>query len=73
MELSELDWNLFFTTTSGCSTAVAAYFSYNAIKENEKNVFLLQRNEVASELRKLYLKFQFEYETFHISMNLEYD
>ena len=60
----------FFSALSGCSAAVAAYFSFQAIREAKKNVFLVKRNDVAINIDFLYRKFQFEYETFYISKYL---
>jgi hypothetical protein len=71
MEFPSLDINLILTTISSASAALAAYVSYLAVKENKANIFLLQRNETANELRHLYGKFQIEYETFYISEYLE--
>jgi hypothetical protein len=71
MESSSVDINLILTSISTVSATIAAYISYRAVKENKSNIFLLQRNETANELRHLYGKFQIEYETFYISKYLE--
>ena len=60
----------FFSALSGCAAAVAAYFSFQAIKEAKKHVFLTKKNDVATNINFLYRRFQLEYETFYISKYL---
>tara|TARA_A100000171_G_scaffold47691_1_gene54045 strand:- start:4065 stop:4463 length:399 start_codon:yes stop_codon:yes gene_type:complete len=52
---------------SAIAAAVAAFFAYQAIAENRKNVFLLDKNRVALAINKISKGFDCEFGDFKIS------
>lgn len=56
---------------SAIAAATAAFFSWKAIRENRKNVFLIERNKVALAARKVKLDFEAQWLDYKISENLE--
>lgn len=56
---------------SAMAAAVAAYFSWRAIRENRKNLFLLDKNRVALAVNKIARGFESKYGEFNISEYLD--
>ncbi|OAN87462.1 hypothetical protein A8B84_14795 [Marinobacter sp. EhC06] len=66
-----MDLENLFAAVSAISAAAAAFFSYKAIRESRKNVFLFERNKVALSAQQIKLDFDTEWADYKISEHLE--
>lgn len=60
-------WGVAFSAISAGAAAISAFFSYRSIRENRKNVFLLEKNRVAVSARQIKLDFDTEWLDYKIS------
>jgi hypothetical protein len=66
-----MDLENLFAAVSAIGAAAAAFFSYKAIRESRKNVFLFERNKMALSAQQIKLDFDTEWADYKISEHLE--
>ena len=66
-----VDVGIIFTGISAGGAATAAIFSFLSIKENRKNIFLLEKNKAALAARQIKLDFSIEGVDYRISDHLD--
>ncbi|QBM18988.1 hypothetical protein MARI_31310 [Marinobacter sp. JH2] len=66
-----MNLEILFAAVSAIGAAVSAFFSYRAISESRKNIFLREKNKVAHAVRKIKRDFDTQWVGYKISAHLE--